>query len=221
MQKKTKRLLHFSMLFFLLTAFRATYSQEKNSVYLVEDKQKKRTIIYVQNDTNEDKSVFLKVNPIGYRKSAQRPTIKKIPANSKLQMMILIPLKDVTSSYTYNLIINDKLETIDIDRNKNQKNEAPVSSILKSELIVFTKKQCTKCQILISKLKHEHVKFREVNIDSKNRYRDYLWELLDKEGYDKNTVRIPLIVKNGALIHPIDDPKKFVNSITSNLKNAP
>jgi cobalamin biosynthesis protein CobT len=95
-----------------------SYAQEK-PVRLVEKKQKKRTILYVQNDTNTDKSVFLKINPIGYRKSAQRPIIKNIPAKSKIQMLILIPLTDVESHYTYNLIVNEELETIDVKRNKS------------------------------------------------------------------------------------------------------
>ncbi|OED45401.1 hypothetical protein AB832_01360, partial [Flavobacteriaceae bacterium (ex Bugula neritina AB1)] len=159
-----KKNLLFYILLSLLVSFIVSYSQEQKSVHLVEVEQKKRTIIYVQNDTNEDKSVFLKVNPIGYRKSAQRPIIKKISANSKKQMMILIPLKNIESSYTYTLIINDELEVIDIDRSKNLKKEALVSSILKSELIVFTKKRCKKCEILITKLKQKHIKFRDVNI---------------------------------------------------------
>ncbi len=98
----------------------STYSQE-NSVRLIEDKQKKRTIIYAQNDTDTDKSVFLKISPIGYRKSAHRPIIKIIPANSKAQMLILIPLTDVESHYTYDLIVNDELETIDVKRSKGLK----------------------------------------------------------------------------------------------------
>ncbi|WP_025742548.1 hypothetical protein [Aquimarina pacifica] len=95
------------------------YTQPEK-VFLVEEKLKKRTIIYVQNDTEEDKSVFLKVNPVGYRKSAQRPIIKNIPAKSKMQMLILIPLVDVPSNYTYNLIINDELQSIDAKRNKEK-----------------------------------------------------------------------------------------------------
>jgi len=97
-----------------------SYSQEK-SVRLVEEKQKKRTILYVQNDSDIEKSVFLKVDPVGYRKSAQRPIIKNIPPKGKIQMMILIPLTDVDSHYTYRLIVNDELETIDVKRSKGLK----------------------------------------------------------------------------------------------------
>jgi len=212
--KKTKVC---TLLLFLLITI--SYTQEDKSVFLVEEVQKKRTIIYIQNNTDMDKSVFLKINPTGYRKSAQRPIIKNIKAKSKQQVMILIPLQDVESSYTHNLIVNDRLETIGIDRNKAPRKEAPLSSILKSELIIFTKKQCKKCETLISKLKQKHVKFREVNIDTKNRYRDYLWELLDSEGYNKNVIGVPLAVINKELIYPIDDLTKFVTSIISYKKD--
>ncbi|WP_438424740.1 hypothetical protein [Aquimarina macrocephali] len=97
-----------------------SYAQEK-PVRLVEEKQKKRTIIYVQNDTDTDKSVFLKVNPTGYRRSAQRPIIKNIPAKGKIQMLILIPLTNIESHYTYNLVINEELESIDVKHGKSLK----------------------------------------------------------------------------------------------------
>ncbi|MBW1295545.1 hypothetical protein [Aquimarina litoralis] len=101
--------------------FTVSFAQKK-SVYLIEVVQKKRTIIYVKNDTDSDKSVFLKINPIGYRKSAQKPIIKNIPANSKIQMTILIPLTDQESSYTYNLIVNEQLENISAKRKKQKPN---------------------------------------------------------------------------------------------------
>ncbi|WP_074408717.1 MULTISPECIES: hypothetical protein [Aquimarina] len=113
-----KSLILLSVLFYLISY--TSYAQEK-PVRLVEEKQKKRTIIYVLNDTDTDKSVFLKINPIGYRKSAQRPIIKNIPAKSKIQMLILIPLTDVESHYTYNLVVNEELETIDVKHSKNSK----------------------------------------------------------------------------------------------------
>lgn len=105
----------------LFFSFFNLFSQEKE-VYLVEEKQKKRTILYIQNDTDKSKSVFLKIKPIGYRKSAHRPIIKNIPSKSKVQILILIPLKDVTSSYTYDLVVNEDLENIDIKRSQIQQN---------------------------------------------------------------------------------------------------
>ncbi|WP_106794641.1 hypothetical protein [Aquimarina sp. Aq78] len=113
-----KSFISLSILFFLISC--TSYAQEK-PVHLVEEKQKKRTIIYVQNDTDTNKSVFLKVNPTGYRRSAQRPIIKNIPAKGKIQMLILIPLTNIESHYTYNLIVNEELETIDVKHSKSLK----------------------------------------------------------------------------------------------------
>jgi cobalamin biosynthesis protein CobT len=108
----------FSIIIFL---FSFITSAQEEPIRLVEEKQKKRTIIYVQNDTDTDKSVFLKVNPTGYRRSAQRPIIKNIPAKGKIQMLILIPLTDVESYYTYNLVVNEELETMDVKHDKSLK----------------------------------------------------------------------------------------------------
>ncbi len=108
-------------IFIIFITLSFVISAQEKPVRLIEEKQKKRTILFVQNDTDDEKSVFLKVNPTGYRRSAQRPIIRKIPAKSKVQMLILIPLTDVESHYTYNLIINDELETIDVKRSKELK----------------------------------------------------------------------------------------------------
>lgn len=120
---KNIRIVFFFIFLFCFIGF----SQEK-SVRLIEDKQKKRTILYIQNDTNEDKSIFLKVNPIGYRRSAQRPIIKSIPAKTKVQMLILIPLTDVESHYTYNLIVNKELDSIEVERIKNSQKKDSTKS---------------------------------------------------------------------------------------------
>lgn len=104
----------------ILLFYCLSISAQEKPVYLVEEKLKKRTILYVQNDTDKNKNVFLKVNPTGYRKSAHRPIIKNIPPKSKLQILILIPLTDVDSHYTYNLIVNEEAETIDVKRKKKR-----------------------------------------------------------------------------------------------------
>lgn len=190
-----------------------SYAQEKK-VRLVEEVLKKRTLLYIQNDTEENKNIFLKVNPIGYRKSAQRPIIKDIPAKSKVQVMIIIPLKDTASSYTYTLIVNDEPEVIDINRSDTGKKQAPIQSIMHNEVIIFTKKDCKKCETLITLLKKKRVKHRAVNIDTKSRYRDYLWELLEKDGYDKNNIGVPLAYVKGKRKYPIYDLNKFTTLLS-------
>lgn len=184
-------------------------AQEK-SVRLVEEVQKKRTILYVQNNTETEKSVFLKVNPKGYRKSAQRPIIKKIPPKTKSQMMILIPLTDTISSYTYNLIVNDDLQTIELDANKNAKKEASAQAILQSENIIFTRKKCDECHALLTKLNSLSIDFKAVDLDTQSQYKTYLLKLLHTINENENTIHTPVAILKGKLIYPIEDIDKFI-----------
>lgn len=72
---------------------------QQNGVKLIEEKTAKRHFIYAENTTNENRSVFLKVMPKGYRRRANRPIIKKTPPKSKVLLVTLIPLKDSVPSY--------------------------------------------------------------------------------------------------------------------------
>lgn len=193
-------------------------AQEKQ-VRLVEDVQKKRTILYVQNDTDSDKSVFLKIDPIGYRRSAQRPIIKNIPAKSKVQMLILIPFTDVKSSYTYNLIVNEELQNIDVKRQKEKPKEVSFRDTSKYDLLIYTEKNCTKCDTLTQKLKNEKIDFLEIDIDSKNnQLSPQFWDAMYFKGYNRKRIRIPFAKKNGRLYHPITDFDKFIHTITRKKK---
>ncbi|MDH7444424.1 hypothetical protein [Aquimarina sp. 2201CG14-23] len=189
------------------------FAQEK-AVHLVEEVQKKRTILYVQNDTNAEKSVFLKINPVGYRRSAQRPIIKTIPANSKIQMLTLIPLTDVASSYTYDLIVNAELQNIDVKKEKT-KDVSSTPSSSKYGLLIYTEKDCATCDTLIQKLKNKKIDFIEIDIDSKhNQLSPQFWDSMYFKGYNRKNIRIPFAKKGNKLHHPITDFDKFIEVIT-------
>ncbi|SEL81933.1 hypothetical protein SAMN04487910_3353 [Aquimarina amphilecti] len=202
-------------IFPLLLLYTATaYCQEK-LVYLVEDVQKKHTVIYVQNDTNLDKSVFLKIDPIGYRRRAQRPVLKNIPANSKVQMSILIPLTDKESSYTYNLIVNDQLENINTRRQKEKPKEIKSQTIANYKLFIYTDQDCNRCDTLIQKLKENKIRFLEVDIDSKNNLLSPLfWRKMLKEGYTRENIELPFAKKNKKLYYPIPNFDILIEEIT-------
>ncbi|MFD2565369.1 hypothetical protein [Aquimarina rubra] len=196
------------------------YAQEK-TVHLVEDVQKKRTTIYVQNDTDSDKSVFLKINPIGYRRSAQRPIIKNIPANSKEEMLILIPLTDVASSYTYDLVVNEELENIDVKRQKEKPKEVPPQTVSKYKLFVYTEQNCARCDSLKQKLNDKKVEFLEVDIDSRNNLLSpVFWRKMQEEGYTRENIELPFVKKNKKLYYPISDFDTFIEEITRKPKRV-
>ncbi|WP_299261311.1 hypothetical protein [uncultured Aquimarina sp.] len=200
--------------FISFLCFTLVSAQEK-PVYLIEDVQKKRTVVYVQNDTNSDKSVFLKIDPIGYRRSAQRPIIKNIPANSKVQMMILIPLTDMASSYTYNLIVNKELENIDVKRQKEKPKEIIFQNISKHNFYVYTKQNCKRCDMLIQKLKNKKIDFLEIDVNSKNDLLSPIFlKKLEDEGHTRENIELPFVKKNKTLYYPIPDFDSFIQEIT-------
>ncbi|WP_299437715.1 hypothetical protein [uncultured Aquimarina sp.] len=211
---------YFAFYMFLFCSVPKVLAQEKQ-VHLVEDIQKKRTILYVQNDTDSDKSVFLKINPIGYRRSAQRPIIKNIPANSKKQMIILIPLTDVPSSYTYNLIVNEELQNIDAKRQKEKPQEVPPQTVSKYHVFVYTEQNCNRCDTLKQKLKDKKINFLEVDIDSKNNLLSpVFWKKMNDKGYTRENIKLPFVKKNKALYYPIPDFDTFIKEITKKKKKT-
>ena len=93
---------------------------QQNGVFIIEEKTKKRHFLFAKNTTNENRSVFIKVDAIGYRRTADRPTIKIVPPNSKILLTTLIPLKDTVSTYTYIFTANKEQQNIDVTRLKSK-----------------------------------------------------------------------------------------------------
>ncbi|WP_299184504.1 hypothetical protein [uncultured Aquimarina sp.] len=208
---------YFPFLFVLLKT--TTAFCQKELVYLVEEVQKKRSVIYVQNDTDSDKSVFLKIDPIGYRRRAQRPILKNVPAKSKVQMLILIPLTDKESSYTYNLIVNDKLENINTRRQKEKPKEIQSQTVANYKLFIYTNQDCNRCDTLIQKLKEKKIKFLEVDIDSKNNLLSpVFWRNMLEKGYARENIELPFAKKDKKLYYPITSFDLFIEEITKKSK---
>lgn len=91
--------------------FHFGYSQ-KNGVSIIEEVTPKRTFLYAENNAETSKSVFLKVDAVGYRRRSDRPLIEIIPPKSKKLLITLIPLRDTESKYTYTYVVNDETENI-------------------------------------------------------------------------------------------------------------
>ncbi len=95
----------------------SSYSQNKD-VIITEVITKKRTFLYGENITDKPKSIFLKVDAIGFRRRSDRPLIELIPPKSKKLLITLIPLADVESKYTYTYVVNDEIENINVTVDK-------------------------------------------------------------------------------------------------------
>jgi len=73
----------------------------------------------------------------GFRRSADRPIIKKVPPNSKVVMIILIPLKGATPSYTKVFTFEEQLQTIKKRKGEGQKERVNLLPVNPEQLTVF------------------------------------------------------------------------------------
>jgi|GEM_PF-523304 len=206
-----------TLIFCVATSTIGLTAQEK-AVVLMEEKLPKRTVLFAKNNTDQEKNIFLKVNPTGYRRSSSRPIIKTIPARSRVAMITLIPLKDVKASYTYNLIINEEEKAMTVDYSQGEKKQANVADIMENELVIFIKDHCEQCKKLTRMLQEYHVKFRMINVNDRNRFYEYFWNRLEKDGYKKNTVSAPVVVDKGTLRYPITDLESLTKELLANHK---
>lgn len=78
-----------------------------------------KKITYVaQNITDKDIDIFFKVNSKGFRRSADRPIITTIPAQSKKDLITLIPLKGADTTHSYMAVLTKAEYNIGIKKTK-------------------------------------------------------------------------------------------------------
>lgn len=72
-------------------------------------RKERRSIVYVaENITDKDLDLFFRVESEGFRRRADRPMIKTIPAKTKVDLIELIPLKNADTTHTYMAIVTEK-----------------------------------------------------------------------------------------------------------------
>ena len=145
---------------FLLLFAVSIYSQEAR-ILLSEKKTGKRIVLIAENTTKDTLHVFLMVNSEGYRKSAARPVLKKVPPLGKTPMITLIEIQNIPSKYTYELIVSEKENNLNLDMDRKAKD---IKKTISGKLVLFTMDYCEKCDLLEASLKTKNVKHRSFNI---------------------------------------------------------
>lgn len=198
----------FKLVFFtFLACFCCLFSvtAQTKEIEIVEKKEKKRIIFYAINHTEIDKEVFFKVDGKGFRKSSYRPVIKKVPANKKITLITLIPLKSATPEYTYFFSFDDKLQELNLESKTVKTWKALDNLIDKGETIIFTKDECTKCEKLIGMLKANRIKHKVFNISENERYKEFFWNTISKmKRKDVIISSIPIAIVKGELHEGLD-----------------
>ncbi len=201
------------IVFFLGIVQTSQAQQKQNGVSIVEKKDTKRHYIYAKNEADSPRSVFLKVSATGYRRRADRPTIKMVPPKSEVLMLTLIPLRDTISEYTYIFVANTEAENLGIIREKNPTESMGLNEFIESHDLIFTKSGNNKCDYLITALQEARKKFREVEIENKDWAFDYALQYLKNRGQKLDTIALPMALLKGKVIQPIKDISVFVQNL--------
>jgi hypothetical protein len=187
-------------------------SAQTEAIEIVEVKTEKRIKFYAINHTEIDKEIFFKVDGKGFRKSSYRPVIKNVPANTKVLVTTLIPLKNSTPEYTYFSSFDDKLQELSLET--SVKTWKTLDHLIdKGETIIFTKDNCTKCEKLIAMLKVNRIQHKAFDISKNKRFRDFFWKTVSKmKRQDVMISSIPIAIVKGKL-HEGLDLISFVESL--------
>jgi len=185
--------------FLLCFCWMFSMSAQTEAIEIVEVKGKKKITFYAINHTEILKEVFFKIDGKGFRKSSYRPVIKKVPANTKVLLTTLIPLKNVTPEYTYFSSFDDKLQELNLETSVKSWKDLDYL-IDKGETIIFTKEACSKCEKLIGMLKANRISHKVFNISENERFRDFFWNTISKlKRQDVLISSIPIAIVKGKL----------------------
>lgn len=181
-------------------------------VELVEDKQTKRWDLYAQNNSDEEQEAFLLVKGEGFRRSADRPVIKKIPPNEKVLMITLIPLKGITPTYETIFTYETQLQSIAKRKGENREVYVNIRPIQKDELTLFIEDDCEKCDILLDYLNKNHIKYRKLDVLKNGKVFDFMWKQIKGKIPSSDVVHLPVVLDNDAIYHNIANIKRFTEA---------
>ncbi len=181
-------------------------------VELIEEKQEKRWNLYAQNNSNEEQEAFLIVQGEGFRRSADRPVIKKVPPQSKVLMITLIPLKGVEPTYTTIFTYERNLAHIEKRKGADKEEHVNIRPLKSDELTLFLEKDCEKCNILISYLNKNHIKYRRLDVRKNGKVFQFMWDNLRGNIPDEDVVTLPVIIHNGKIYHNIPNMQRFIET---------
>lgn len=187
-------------------------SETPAKVELIEEKKTKRWLLYAQNNTDEEQEAFLMVQGQGFRRSADRPVIKKIPPHEKVLMITLIPLKDATPTYTKVFTYETNLQTISKRKGENREEYVNIRPIKDEEFTVFIDHDCDKCNVLTTFLNDNHYKYRILNISKNYKVREFMFDHLKTSSYKGGIIDLPVIFYKGEKHWSIIDIHQFIKT---------
>ena len=88
--------------------------------------------------------------------------------------------------------------------------------IPKKGILVFSKNGCGRCTYAHNYLEKNKLDFKEINISTSSANKDFFWDTLRKSGFNKRTVKTPVLVVDGKVHSHLPDLKGFLKDLKAN-----
>ncbi|WP_203459650.1 glutaredoxin domain-containing protein [Lacinutrix sp. WUR7] len=204
-----KKTTFYFLLFFLSTL---SFAQNNHAHISIEKKEKgKQVNVYAVNSSNTDYEVFIKINAVGFRKSAENMVTKTVPAKSEVKMASLIRISE-DSNVTFGVIVNEighdkekRINPITFTFDENKKNK-PIT--------VFVKDYCDLCDNTIKLFSDNNIVYTIYNIDEdKEYYQKIQQELLNRKN-DKTSL-VPIIEIEDSIYNRLESRDKLIKALNN------
>lgn len=198
------------LLTFLLVALAYNAFAQDSRIVVSEKKQGKRIVLTAENVTKDTLNIFFMVRSEGYRRSADRPTIKYINPGQIISVITLIELKDVTSSYDYTLIVNDKDNTLNLTK---ENKTIDIERQIAERIVLFTEETCEKCQLLHTELKLNRIEHQVFDITKDPELYQQFIAFIDKKYPEIQAMRLPVIWNKDELLFGWDQLSEIITKL--------
>jgi glutaredoxin len=205
------KLLH-SLFTTILLLFSVIGYSQQDRIIISEVKKGKRIVLFAENTTDKTLNIFILVNANGYRRSADKPILIDIPSRKRIPLTTLIELNEPNASYTYELIINDELDTT--KEISYQKAASGIERVIKNKLVLFSKLDCDRCKQLDEKLNYRRISYRNFNIDEDPILYKQFMTFIQSSLTEKTQIRFPVIWNKDEAIFGYDN----LDDVLSRLK---
>ena len=146
---------------FVICSSSGLYGQD-SIIKIVEEKVSNRLMLYALNETDIDYDVMITVDGTGFRQSASRPRLTRVPATSKVNIARLTLIKGKFPNYTYKLVVNDSLS-----RRALRKKFELVKVKPKKQITVYITENCLRCDSIMKPLRDSKYVFTSYNLIDK------------------------------------------------------
>jgi hypothetical protein len=150
------------LLLSVIIIYTSSVDAQDSIIKIVDEKQANNVMLYAVNETDIDYDVMITVDGVGFRKSAAKPRVTRVPAASKVNIARLTLIKGKFFDYSYKLVVNDSLS-----RRALRRQAIPIKVNPKKLITAYIPENCASCDSIMKPLNNSKYVFTSHNLGEK------------------------------------------------------